>query len=180
MQLRVVICAVAAAAGLTGCGERPLSPLIRAARSGDLGEIRRLIDAGADPDQPSGINAWTPLLHAIHTNQYGSVAALLDEGADVNRAAPHGITPPMMAAGYGQTRIVELLLDRGADPYATTVHGITALDLAMLGTTDIDAFTALRCQTETVNAIRRRAPRLEPRGGAVDRLVLRLKSCPGY
>ncbi|MBK5292551.1 MAG: ankyrin repeat domain-containing protein [Acidobacteriia bacterium] len=55
-----------------------------AARTGDVQAIRTLLQAGADPEEASGMNHWTPLMHAIHKNQRGSVVSLLDGGAKVN------------------------------------------------------------------------------------------------
>ncbi len=78
------------------------NPLAGAARSGDARQIRALIAGGADPNAfDAGGNEWTPLLHAVHKHQLGSAEALLEAGADPNRAAPGGLTPLEMAAGYG-------------------------------------------------------------------------------
>jgi ankyrin repeat protein len=126
-----------------------LTPLVNAARSGDVQTIRLICAHGADPDQPSGGNDWTPLLHAVHKNQAASVAALLDAGANVNRATSSGMTPVMLAAGYGQRDVVQLLLARGANPTLRDGHGETAIDYALYGVTDLDDFTFFRCQPET-------------------------------
>src|SRR4029077_19869360 len=94
-----------------GC-VRPYSsgftPLADAARAGDIATIRSLIAQGADPNEAAGQNHWSPLLHAIHKGQMHSIEALLDGGADINRVSGDGITPLMMAAGYGYTDIVQL------------------------------------------------------------------------
>ncbi len=147
-----------AALFLLACNVHPyahFTPLADAARAGDLAAIHQLTSRGADPNEAAGNNNWTPLLHAIHTRQIGSVAALLDGGADINRVSGDGITPLMMAAGYGYTDIVELLLRRGADPGIADSHGATALDLALTGVSDIDRSTLFDCQNETVRALQR-------------------------
>jgi len=139
---------------LLACMARPhaqFSGLCDAARAGDTALIRQLAAKGADPNAPSGNNDWTPLLHAIHKHQTASVGALLDAGADVNRAGHDGVTPLMMAAGYGYDDTVRTLLERGAKPEG-------ALDWALTGTTDIDRFTFFDCQDSTVQLIRRWAP----------------------
>ncbi len=146
-----------------GCGVRPyahFTPLIDAARDGDLATVRQSLAHGADPNETAGNNDWTPLLHAIHKHQAGSVAALLDGGADVNRTGgdPQGITPLMMAAGYGYTDIVQLLLRRGANPRIADVTGFHAIDLAVAGVPDIDRFTLFQCQNETVRLLRKADP----------------------
>ena len=147
-----------AALFLLACNVHPCSdftPLADAARAGDVAGIQRLISHGADPNEIAGQNRWTPLLHAIHKGQVGSVNALLDGGADINRVSGNGVTPLMMAAGYGYTNIVELLLRRGADPAIADRHGATALDLALTGVSDIDRFTLFDCQNATVRALQR-------------------------
>ena len=139
---------------LLACMARPhaqFSGLCDAARAGDTALIRQLTAKGADPDAPSGNNDWTPLLHAIHKHQTASVGALLDAGADVNRAGHDGVTPLMMAAGYGYDDTVRTLLERGAKPEG-------ALDWALTGATDVDRFTFFDCQDSTVQLIRRSAP----------------------
>ena len=124
-----------------------------AAREGDVAEMRALLAHGADPNELSGTNQWTPLLHAIHKNQLASVTVLLDAKADPNLAAPSGLTPLMMAAGYGQAATVRLLLARGAKATTTDKDGETALDYALRGSIDIDEFTLFRCQDETSRAL---------------------------
>jgi hypothetical protein len=139
---------------LAGCGflSGPISPLITAARSGDVAKIDKLAASGADVDAPGGVNGWTPLMHAVHTNQPGSVEALLNKGAAVDLHAG-GTTALIMAAGYGYTDIVKILLRHGADPHAAARNGQTALAAALEGSLDIDRTTAGQCQTETVKAI---------------------------
>jgi ankyrin repeat protein len=147
-----------AALFLLACNVRPyahFTPLADAARAGDIAAIHQLISHGADPNEVAGQNNWTPLLHAIHKGEIGSVTALLDGGADINRISGDGVTPLMMAAGYGYTNIVELLLRRGADPAIAGSHGATALDLALTGVSDIDRFTLFDCQNETVKVLQR-------------------------
>jgi Ankyrin repeats (3 copies) len=143
-----------------GC-VRPYShftPLADAARAGDVTTIRSLIAHGADPNEAAGQNNWSPLLHAIHTHQIGSVQALLDGGADINRLSGDGITPLMMAAGYGYTDIIQLLLRRGADPHIQGPDGVRALDLAAVGVPDIDRFTFFQCQDDAVRVLRATDP----------------------
>jgi hypothetical protein len=106
------------------------------------------------------VNGWTPLTHAFHKNQIGAVRALLDGGADVNGRGRSGETALMMAAGYGYTPIVELLLERGADTRARTPDGATVFSIAVGGVPDIDRFTLGACQISTINALRRKDPRL--------------------
>jgi len=59
----------------------------------------------------------------------------------------------MMAAGYGQSDIVRTLLGRGADPAHRNRIGQTALEMAITGVADIDAWTLGKCQTTTVRTL---------------------------
>src|SRR5215472_18000925 len=143
-----------ASLALTGCGFLPISvsPVIDAARSGNVAEIHALAAKGASLDEPGGVNGWTPLMHAIHKDQLPSVRTLLELDADVNLSAG-GTTPLIMAAGYGYTDIVEALLKAGADARATARNGTNALEAAFGGSPDFDHFTVGRCQTATVQAL---------------------------
>ena len=149
---------LAAAALLAFVACRPPSawdmpPIIGAARGGDTTRLEQLLAAGADPNVQAGVNHWTPLLHAIHKNQVGSVRVLLDHGARIDAPGGGGVTPLIMAAGYGYTPIVRMLLDAGADPRLSDHHGTDALSAAVAGVPDIDRFTVGHCQTETVRAL---------------------------
>lgn len=75
----------------------------------------------------------TALPTAIRSGSLAAAAALIRCGADVNLIAPDGLSPLMIAAGFGQSQMVDLLLTAGAhvhtqDPRA----GATALHKAAL------------------------------------------------
>ena len=164
---------------LAGCGyHQPISNLARAARSGDLAAIRALIANRADPNAPSGVNGWTPVMHAIHKNQAGAAYALIKAGADVNATSPNGETALMMAAGYGQTGVVRGLLKRGANPRLRSEGRWTALDFAVTGVADIDAFTLGKCQASTVRALHESAPDVRPSKSLLHWLAGMADGCP--
>ena len=169
---------------LAGCGVRTdVPPLVQAARDGRADLIPALVKQGADPNQQYGVNGWTVLQHAIHKNQKGSVIALLDSGAAVNGRGRGATTALMMAASYGYTDIVDVLLDRGADATAQMSDGSNALTFAVLGTSDIDRFTAVDCQGATIKALIDRAPGLKVQGSqpALKAVAAaKLKSCAGF
>ena len=137
----------------SACFRAPEKPLTSAARSGDVGSIRTLVKRGADPNATDGVNDWTPLQHAIHKHQIATMTALLDAGADPNRTDRRGVTPLMMAAGYGYTDMVSVLLKHGADTRLRDRDGSTALDFAITGVSDIDRFTLFDCQSATIKAL---------------------------
>ena len=104
-----------------------MPPIIGAARAGDTVRLEQLFGEGADPNVRAGVNDFDPLLHAIHKDQEGSVRVLLAHGADVNGRGGGGITPLIMASGYGYTNIVRVLLDHGANAHLTANDGADAL-----------------------------------------------------
>jgi len=157
------------------------TPLIFAARSGDVAMIRLLTSRGADPNEPdAAVNSWTPLLHAAHRAQPGATQALLEAGAKPDATDGNGTTPLMMAAGYGYTGIVRILLARGANPRLATQDGITAIDLARSGVPDTDRFTVFDCQDDTVRALLAAVPHLpdhRDRLPGIARFLMRTKHC---
>lgn len=107
-----------------------LTPLIFAARQGDLESVKLLIEAGADVNQQSEFG-WTALLTATQNRYYELGAYLLEQGADPNLANRSGWNALYLATdnrniegGDYPTRkpdmdhfaFIELLLERGADP----------------------------------------------------------------
>ena len=92
------------------------TPLLFAARVGDLASAKLLVAAGADVnDQPPyGTSATVVAAHSGH----GDVAAfLLAEGADPN-AADAGYTALHAAILHKDAALARALLDHGADPNA--------------------------------------------------------------
>jgi len=158
---------------------RGFTALGLAAREGRVEVIELLVRAGADPNlRDTNENEWTPLLNAVHTHQREAVVTLLRLGADPDIGG--GLTPLIMAAGYGDTDMVRLLLDRGADPYRAVKPGENALGAAVGGSIDIDKWTLGDCQTETVTLLLERAPDLRlPRSvfGSFDIWKARMGNC---
>jgi ankyrin repeat protein len=104
------------------------TPLLRAARSGDVAAMRLLIAHGALVDLPQVAGA-TPLMVAVglganaidtrgkfrsETDALASAALLLDAGADVNARDDRRRTAQQAAAGQGYAEVVKLLVERGA------------------------------------------------------------------
>jgi uncharacterized protein len=101
-----------------------------AVRNGNAGEVRRLIDQGADVNQVSADGAYTPLIEAAYRNRQEVVELLLAHGAKVNVPSANGWTALMSAAWEGHTAIVRLLLGKGANRALKNSRGDTALSLA--------------------------------------------------
>lgn len=68
--------------------------------------------------------------YALSGDEY-RVRELLRSNVDVNMHEPNGLTPLMVAAQRGHTRIVKLLLDAGANPRLTDNKGFNAQYHAM-------------------------------------------------
>jgi ankyrin repeat protein len=104
--------------------------LMEAAKSGNLDEVCRLVEAGTDVNFPAE-HGLRPLLLATFYDHADVVRYLLAQGADVNYAGFSEGTALMFAAGAGQAPLVALLLDAGADPnVALPRGGETALHVA--------------------------------------------------
>ncbi|MCI0489794.1 MAG: ankyrin repeat domain-containing protein [Blastocatellia bacterium] len=114
----------------TPCGS--LTPLMRAALTGDIDTLSLLLDEGADPNarDPDGRTALMDATFAGHTN---IVAALLESKADPDAKDIDGWTALMEAASKGHTDIVKLLLSAGADARTGSKDGWTALKVAAKG-----------------------------------------------
>ena len=92
------------------------TPLLFAARVGDLASAKHLVRAGADVNDtaPYGTSATVVAAHSGH----GELAAfLLEHGADAN-ASDAGYTALHAAILYKDDALVEALLVHGADPNA--------------------------------------------------------------
>ena len=101
-----------------------------AAREGDLASARKLLDAGADVNQPTEYG-WTPLLTAVNNRNYKLATLLLERGADPNLANKGGWTPlyiatdnrnieggdyPVPKPDLDHLEMIATLLDKGARP----------------------------------------------------------------
>ena len=111
-------------------GDGATVPML-AAHAGKLDLVKTLIDAGADVNATDA-RGWAPLMNAAYNADldrgFAEVAqALIDAGANVEAAISYGVRPLMLAAGYGETAVVETLLRAGADVLARNDGGLTAL-----------------------------------------------------
>lgn len=97
------------------------TPLLFAARQGDVDTARALLDGGANVNDTAASGA-SALVIAAHSD-HGPVALfLLARGADPN-AARAGYGALHAAVLRGNVELVKALLDKGADPNAPITHG---------------------------------------------------------
>ena len=106
-----------------------ITPLVFAAREGDLETVKVLVEAGAHVNQTTNYG-WTPLLTATQNKNYKIGKYLLDHGADPNLANHGGWRPlylatdnrnieggdyPVRPADMDHLEYIKLLLNKGAD-----------------------------------------------------------------
>lgn len=104
--------------------------IIRASVKGDLAQVKKLVDEGADVNATDS-SKRTALLEAAWGGHTDVVKYLVDCGASVNCVEVSGYTPLMRAAEEGHTAVVTLLLKKNADVNARgNVRGSTPLMLA--------------------------------------------------
>jgi uncharacterized protein len=121
------------------------TPLLRAAKAGDVIVVRLLLEKGADPNLTTraGIN---PVMAAAglgskeedgtgrqktESDTIESINLLLQAGADVNATDGNGRTALHGAAQKGFDRVVGFLAERGAKVDVKDRRGLTPLDAAM-------------------------------------------------
>ena len=95
--------------------------LLKAAQAGNVEEVNRLLDQGADPNETGG-EGVTPLILAAIRGHANVAAALLGRGADIDRPDEGSYTALLHAIGLRNNQVTDLLLDRGADPSVGNWH----------------------------------------------------------
>jgi ankyrin repeat protein len=113
-----------------------MSPLLFAARDGQVEIARLLLDAKADIDQADA-NRITPLIEALSNHQLAVARLLLDRGANVKATDQWGRTPLFAATEIrnrdigrngekmdraGALQLIETLISKGADVNARTTE----------------------------------------------------------
>ena len=87
--------------------------LLDASEAGDVGEMTKLLDSGADVNA-TFTGDGSPLIVAARQGHAAAVKLLLDRGADPDLGVPGDGNAIIMAAREGHEDVVRLLLDRGA------------------------------------------------------------------
>ena len=105
------------------------TPLHRAADNGSVLGVRKLLQAGADPNTADR-EGRTPLHLAVQSDSPETVNYLLEAKADPNAADKDGATALHYAASNRSPDVAQRLLDAGADPNTADREGRTPIDVA--------------------------------------------------
>lgn len=111
---------------LSATSAEAAAALHRAAASGNLAELTRLLQGGVPVDSRNGDGA-TALLAATHANQIETARALIAAGADVNAKDKIHDSPYLYAGARGHLEILRLTLANEADLESLNRFGGTAL-----------------------------------------------------
>ena len=116
------------------------TPLMMAAYKGNLQEMKRLVENGADVNARNDVNntalhfaaGATPIENQIYRGSPEAAAYLIEHGADLNAQNGTGITPLMDAIINDYLETVKLLIAHGADVNMVSRYNETALSMAIL------------------------------------------------
>lgn len=87
-------------------------PLCEAARNGDAGIVKSLIDSGADVSHFDG-EGLTPLMHAAKHGHADVAKSLLEAGAPWNALSPSNLSAGDFAMDAGHQEAFDILLNAG-------------------------------------------------------------------
>ena len=112
--------------------------LMRAAHTGDVAEIRRLVADGADLEARDG-SRRTPLHIAAFASQDDALAALAEAGADMNALDNQAYDVVTIAAVADDPELMSLAIALGNDPGLTTspYEGTALIAAAHLGHVEV-------------------------------------------
>ncbi len=126
----------------------PDPPLITAAKSGDLMQVKSLLVKGADPNKIQDSDRFTALNWSAYYGNLPITQALVEHSAKVDASSnKKQWTPLMNAASMGHRDVAIYLAKHGADFDAMDVDGYTPLSWAMGKNHDEIARDILRYST---------------------------------
>jgi serine/threonine-protein phosphatase 6 regulatory ankyrin repeat subunit B len=115
--------------------------LLRAARNGYTGDIKKLLDQGVDIEARNPSDGWSPVFWAAVRDNAPAVKLLASRGANIEARDRKGLTALMCAARWGHSEGVVALLDAGANIEAVDGNGWSALMWAAFkGQSEMAAF----------------------------------------
>jgi ankyrin repeat protein len=124
-QLSVCICLLISS---VACA----TELTRAALKNDIEAVKRLLETGADINEPNEVYGNTPLMLACsYPDRLKLVKFLLTHGADPNVRNPVNGETALFSAVSNSKKYVKLLLKHGADIHIQDNIGLTAFSTAV-------------------------------------------------
>ena len=137
-------------------GDNDQTILHVACEKGDLSIVKKVLEAGADPNSLDG-STFTPLMLAVqHVDDVEAadiVAILCEFKCNINiQTSPlsRSLTALHIACELGKEKCVEILVARGANLLVRTKYGFTPLHLACKG--GYHSFTSVLITEETLKA----------------------------
>lgn len=115
------------------------TPLQMAVEAGFTSAVKRLLEAGADPNLKTPQHP-PPLHLAIQHNKWPEAELLLKHKADPNLKDSNGSTPLHYAVRLLRKELAELLIANGADVNARNQDGLTPLEHLLNPATSSDRF----------------------------------------
>jgi len=109
---------------------KDITPLMYAAETGSVAEMRILVEHNAEVNARNAFGATALMWSASDVQK---VRLLLEHRADVNLAAKSGKTALLIALSMRSPEVARLLLAKGADTAAVDKAGVTALLAAVRG-----------------------------------------------
>lgn len=106
-----------------------ITPLMQAARIGNIDVLNALLLRGANPASMNA-DGNGALWFACFAGSEACVAALINAGAPLDSQNVNGATALIYCASAGKNALVRQLLDAGANPKLMTLDNFTALELA--------------------------------------------------
>jgi thiosulfate/3-mercaptopyruvate sulfurtransferase len=123
------------------------TPLMHAARTGDIEALKGLLARGADPALMNA-DSNGALWFACFANSEACIAALIDAGAPLDSQNVNGATALIYCASAGKAPLVRQLLEAGANPDLMTLDDFTALELA----SNLECLRLLKAVRSTAHA----------------------------
>jgi uncharacterized protein len=109
------------------CASAPDKKLLKSAEMGNLSEVEKALNSGANLEARESRFGNTALHLAAFEGKIEVVRYLLDKGIDPNIQANDGITALIATCRKGHLDIAKLLVSRGADLNLADEAGITPL-----------------------------------------------------
>ena len=130
MNTSRMMCVTAALLLLTAASARAAGDLIETVKRGDLKNLMRLVDAGADVNTADA-EGLTLLHYAVLYNRPQMVNFLVSRKARINGKDKFGQTPLMLVVEKTSSeKLAPLLLELGADPFINNNAGDSPLHYA--------------------------------------------------